>query len=110
MAPAVLAARASSQAFRSHAGMTSGLSWGTLRFVAAHDVRVPMIDTPVARAEHEARITGNKKQHMGRSRCGFASKIHAVVDANGLPLRCSRSTSQLQRRTAEVENAAAADS
>jgi transposase len=29
----------------------------------------------------------NRKQSMGRSRGGLTSKIHAVVDTNGLPVR-----------------------
>src|SRR5579862_3625695 len=32
-------------------------------------------------------ITRNKRQSMGRSRGGLTSKIHAVVDTNGLPVR-----------------------
>jgi hypothetical protein len=30
---------------------------------------------------------GNREQHMGRSHGGLTSKVHAVVDANGLPVR-----------------------
>jgi len=33
-----------------------------------------------------AAAVGNAEQHMGRSRGGLTSKIHAVVDANGLPV------------------------
>jgi transposase len=33
------------------------------------------------------RITRNKNQSMGRSRGGLTSKIHAVVDTHGLPVR-----------------------
>jgi transposase len=32
-------------------------------------------------------ITRNKRQSMGRSRGGLTSKIDAVVDTNGLPIR-----------------------
>ena len=32
-------------------------------------------------------IARNRKQSMGRSRGGLTSKIHAVVDTNGLPVR-----------------------
>jgi transposase len=54
---------------------------------ADHDAAVQMIDTTVVRVhQHGACIAGNKEQHMGRSRGGLTSKIHAVVDANGLPV------------------------
>jgi transposase len=47
-----------------------------------------MIDTSVVRAhQHAASIGRKKKQSMGRSRGGLRSKIHAVVDTNGLPAR-----------------------
>jgi hypothetical protein len=32
-------------------------------------------------------IAGNREEHMGRSRGGLTSKIHAVVDAAGLPVQ-----------------------
>jgi transposase len=35
---------------------------------------------------HGACITRSRKQSMGRSRGGLTSKIHAVVDTNGLPV------------------------
>ena len=55
---------------------------------AAHDTAVQMIDTSIVRVhQHGACIAGNKEQHMGRSRGGLTSKVHAVVDANGLPVR-----------------------
>jgi hypothetical protein len=54
---------------------------------AAHDAAVQMIDTSVVRVhQHGACIAGNREQHMGRSRGGLTSKIHAVVDADGLPV------------------------
>ena len=54
----------------------------------AHDTAVQMIDTSVIRVhQHGACITRNKKQSMGRSRGGLTSKIHALVDTNGLPVR-----------------------
>src|SRR5262252_2392143 len=47
-----------------------------------------MIDTSIVRVhQHGACITRNKRQSMGRSRGGLTSKIHAVVDTNGLPVR-----------------------
>src|SRR4029077_5174060 len=55
---------------------------------AAHDAAVQMIDTSVVRVhQHGACVADHKQQHMGRSRGGLTSKIHAVVDANGLPLQ-----------------------
>jgi hypothetical protein len=47
-----------------------------------------MIDTSIVRVhQHGACISRNKRQSMGRSRGGLTSKIHAVVDGNGLPIR-----------------------
>ena len=55
---------------------------------AVHDMAVQMIDTSTVRMhQHGARIDGNRDQHMGRSRGGLTSKVHAVVDVNGLPVR-----------------------
>jgi Transposase DDE domain len=55
---------------------------------AAHDTAIQMIDTSVVRVhQHGACITRNRRQSMGRSRGGLTSKIHAVVDANWLPVR-----------------------
>ena len=55
---------------------------------AAHDAAVQMIDTSIVRVhQHGACIDRNKRQCMGRSRGGLTSKIHGVVDTNGLPVR-----------------------
>ena len=52
------------------------------------DAAVQMIDTSIVRVhQHGACITRNRRQSMGRSRGGLTSKIHAVVDTNGLPVR-----------------------
>jgi transposase len=64
--------------------------WGRIREAraAAHDAAIQMIETPIVRVhQHGACITGNQRQSMGRSRGGLTSKIHAVVDGNGLPVR-----------------------
>jgi transposase len=54
----------------------------------AHDAAVQMIDTSIVRVhQHGACISRNRRQSMGRSRGGLTSKIHAVVDTNGLPVR-----------------------
>ncbi|MEA2891790.1 MAG: hypothetical protein QOI05_2583 [Bradyrhizobium sp.] len=59
---------------------------------AAHDAAVQMIDTSIVRVhQHGACITRNQRQSMGRSRGGLTSKIHAVVDSNGLPVRLALS-------------------
>ena len=55
---------------------------------SARDMAVQMIDTSIVRVhQHAASIARNKKQSMGRSRGGLTSKIHAVVDTNGLPVQ-----------------------
>ena len=53
-----------------------------------HDAAVQMIDTSIVRVhQHGACIAANSQQHMGRSRGGLTTKIHAVVDTNGLPVQ-----------------------
>ena len=55
---------------------------------ATHDAPVQMIDTSIVRVhQHGACIARNGRQSMGRSRGGLTSKIHAVVDTDGLPVR-----------------------
>ena len=55
---------------------------------AMHGTAVQMIDTSVVRVhQHGACIAGNDGQHMGRSRGGLTTKIHAVVNTNGLPVQ-----------------------
>jgi hypothetical protein len=54
---------------------------------AGHDAAVQMIDTSIVRVhQHGASIVDNNHQDMGRSRAGLTSKIHAVVDTNGMPV------------------------
>ena len=53
-----------------------------------HNSAVQMIDTSVVRVhQHGACIASISEQHMGRSRGGLTTKIHAVVDTNGLPIQ-----------------------
>ena len=53
-----------------------------------HDASVQVIDTSIVRVhQHAACIRRNRRQSIGRSRGGLTSKIHAVVDSNGLPVR-----------------------
>jgi IS5 family transposase len=55
---------------------------------ADRDTAVQMIDTSVVRVhQHGACFADNSDQDMGRSRGRLTSKIHAVVDSNGLPVR-----------------------
>jgi transposase len=64
--------------------------WGRLMatLTAAHDKAILMIDTSIVRVhQHAACVARNRCQSMGRSRGGLTSKIHAVVDTNGLPIR-----------------------
>jgi transposase len=71
--------------------------WGRIMdaLAAAHDAAVQMIDTSVVRVhQHAACIARNKRQSMGRSRGGLTSKIHVVVDRNGLPVRLALSTGE----------------
>jgi len=55
---------------------------------AVHDAAGQMIDTSIVRVhQHGACIANNSGQLMGRSRGGLTSKIHVVVDGNGLPVQ-----------------------
>jgi transposase len=59
----------------------------------AHDTAVQMIDTSIVRVhQHAACVIRNTRQSMGRSRGGLTTKIHALVDANGLPVRLALTT------------------
>ena len=71
--------------------------WGWIMnaLAGAHDAAVQMIDTSIVRVhQHGACITRNRSQSMGRSRGGLTSKIHAVVDTNGLPVRLALTAGQ----------------
>jgi len=71
--------------------------WGKIMDALArvHDAAVQMIDTSIVRVhQHGACITRNRRQSMGRSRGGLTSKIHVVVDTNGLPVRLALSAGE----------------
>jgi transposase len=72
-----------------------GLAFGAASstpLAANHDAPVQMTDTSIVRVhQHGACIARNQRQSMGRSRGGLTSKIHAVVDGNGLPVRLALS-------------------
>ena len=62
---------------------------------AGYDAAVQMIDTSVVRVhQHGACIAANSEQLMGRSRGGLTTKIHAVVDTSGLPVRVALTTGE----------------
>jgi transposase len=62
---------------------------------ATHDASVKMIGTSIVRVhQHPACIARNRGQSMGRSRGGLSSKIHAIVDANGLPVQVALTTGE----------------
>ncbi|WP_354129622.1 IS5 family transposase [Bradyrhizobium sp. i1.15.2] len=68
--------------------------WGRIieALATAHDAATQMIDTSIVRVhQHGACIARNQRQSMGSSRGGLTSKIHAVVDYNGLPVRLALS-------------------
>jgi transposase len=57
--------------------------------------RVALIDTSIVRVhQHAACIAANGEQLMGRSRGGLTTKIHAVVDTYGMPVRLSLTTGE----------------
>ena len=69
--------------------------------VEAYDGNIQMIDSSSVRVHQHA--AGSKKggpdRCMGRSRGGLTTKIHAVVDASGLPLRFALSPGQAHDST-----------
>jgi transposase len=68
---------------------------------AGHDAAVQMIDTSVVRVhQHGACVADNDHQDMGRSRGGLTSKIHAVVDTNGLPVHLALTPGEGARQSA----------
>jgi hypothetical protein len=68
---------------------------------AVHDAAVQMIDTSIVRVhQHGACIANNSGQHIGRSRGGLTSKIHVVVDGNGLPVQLGLTGGQAHRQPA----------
>ena len=72
-----------------------GPVFGAASLATAQDAAVQMIDTSIVRVhQHGACITRNQRQSMARSRGGLTSKIHAVVDGNGLPIRLALSAGE----------------
>ena len=68
-----------------HAGV-----WDRILTAISHrnDADVQMIDSTIVRAhQHASCVRNSVGEGFGRSRGGLTTKIHAVVDANGLPLQ-----------------------
>lgn len=64
--------------------------WDRILAAISHrdDADVQTIDSTIVRAhQHATCIRRGADEDFGRSRGGLTTKIHAVVDANGLPLR-----------------------
>ena len=62
--------------------------WDRILAAISHrnDADVQMIDSTIVRAhQHGACVRRGGVEGLGRSRGGLTTKIHAVVDANGLP-------------------------
>ncbi|WP_156927552.1 IS5 family transposase [Leisingera methylohalidivorans] len=70
------------------AGLWEQIMDGLNESGAVQDV-LQMIDSPVVRAHHQAAGAkrGTPRQGFGRSRGGFTTKIHLLVNAAGLPMR-----------------------
>jgi transposase len=63
--------------------------------IAAHDGDIQMIDGTSVRAHQAGRDSKRGADHcLGRSRGGLTTKIHVVVDAQGLPIRLGLTTGQ----------------
>ena len=61
----------------------------------SHDADVQMLDTSIVRVhQHASCIAKSESNCTGHSRGGLTTKIHAVVDAKGLPLRLALSAGQ----------------
>ena len=77
------------QSFRSlAAGWRAGTgSWMRWLPLMIRQLRIDTIRLSCAWHQHGACIANNGGQHIGRSRGGLTSKIHVVVDGNGLPVQ-----------------------
>ena len=64
--------------------------WDRILTAISHreDADVQMIDSTIVRAhQHATCVKHGASEDLGRSRGGLTTKIHAVVDANGLPIK-----------------------
>ena len=73
-------------------------AWGRLMnaIAAAHEGNIQMIDSTSVRAHQQAATAkrGDRDHCLGRSRGGLTTKIHVVVDAQGLPIRLGLTAGQ----------------
>jgi len=68
--------------------------WDRILTAISHrdDAEVQMVDSTIVRAhQHATCIKHGADEGLGRSRGGLTTKIHAVVDANGLPIKLALS-------------------
>lgn len=63
--------------------------WDRILIASSHrdNFDVQMIDGTIVRAQHATCIKHGASEQLGRSRGRLTTKIHAIVDSNGLPLR-----------------------
>jgi len=64
--------------------------WDHILTAISHrdDAEVQMIDSTIVRAHQQATcVKDSAAEDPGRSRGGLSTRIHAVVDANGLPIK-----------------------
>lgn len=60
----------------------------------AHDGKVQMIDTSIVRV-HQQGAKGGRDYCLSRSRGGLTAKIHALVDAKGMPIKLMHTAGQM---------------
>jgi transposase len=61
----------------------------------AHDGTVQMIDTSIVRVHQQGATAGDRDHCLGRSRGGLTTKIHALVDAQGRPIKLTLTAGQM---------------
>ena len=62
--------------------------------VEAHDGEVQMIDTSIVRVHQQGATARGQDRCLGRSRGGLTTKIHALVDKNGRPIKLKLTAGQ----------------
>ena len=74
----------------------------------AYDGDVEMIDNTSIRMHQQAATfrTGGRDHGLGRSRGGLTTKIHAVVNAQGLPIRLGLTAGQAPRQHPKADTSA----
>lgn len=65
--------------------------------IKVHDGKVQMIDTSIARVHQQGATAkkGDRDHCLGRSRGGLTTKIHALVDAKGMPIKLMLTAGQM---------------